>query len=115
MRMTIQAIVLALSMLFILPCQAQTADQIFPKGELSTVKNHSGNIWLKELVAGNATFDPGVAVATYDVAGCRPSQSNNRLPSPLLPPAQKQHRREQPETKQRSRGRLGNRGRSSGK
>jgi len=70
MRITIQAIALALSVLIVLPCQAQTAEQIFPKGELSTVKNHSGNIWLKELVVGNATFDPSVAVATYD-AGAR--------------------------------------------
>jgi len=70
MRITIQGIVLALSMQFILPCQAQAAEQIFPKGELSTVKNHTGNIWLKELVVGDATFDPSVAVATYD-AGAR--------------------------------------------
>lgn len=46
--------------------QAQTGDAIFPKGELSTTKNHTGNIWLKELVVGDSTFDPSIAVATYD-------------------------------------------------
>jgi quercetin dioxygenase-like cupin family protein len=70
MRRINQSIVFALGILFIVPGKAQSADQIFPKGELSTVKNHSGNIWLKELVVGDATFDPGVAVATYD-AGAR--------------------------------------------
>jgi len=65
-----QRIVFALGMLAVLPCQAQSAEEIFPKGELSTVKNHTGNIWLKELVTGDATFDPSVAVATYD-AGAR--------------------------------------------
>lgn len=45
--------------------QAQTGDAIFPKGELSTTKNHTGNIWLKELNVGDSTFDPSIAVATY--------------------------------------------------
>jgi quercetin dioxygenase-like cupin family protein len=66
MRIKIQVIVLVLSLLLILQCRAQTADPIFPKGELSTVKNHTGNIWLKDLVVGDDTFDPSVAVATYD-------------------------------------------------
>lgn len=46
--------------------QAQSSDSIFPKGELSNTKNHTGNIWLNELVTGDSTFDPGIAVATYD-------------------------------------------------
>ncbi|HET9306276.1 MAG TPA: cupin domain-containing protein [Candidatus Sulfotelmatobacter sp.] len=46
--------------------QAQTGDAIFPKGELSTTKNHTGNIWLKELNVGDSTFDPSIALATYD-------------------------------------------------
>jgi acetyl esterase/lipase/quercetin dioxygenase-like cupin family protein len=45
---------------------AQTGDAIFPTGELSTTKNHTGNIWLKELNVGDSTFDSSVAVATYD-------------------------------------------------
>jgi acetyl esterase/lipase/quercetin dioxygenase-like cupin family protein len=45
---------------------AQTGEAIFPKGELSTTKNHTGNIWLKELNVGDSTFDPSIAVATYD-------------------------------------------------
>jgi len=66
MRMKLQVIVFALSLSFILQCQSQTADPVFPKGELSTAKNHTGKIWLKELVVGDGTFDPGIAVATYD-------------------------------------------------
>jgi len=46
--------------------QATTAEPVFPKGELSTVKNHTGNIWLKELNVGDSTFDPSIAIATYD-------------------------------------------------
>ena len=45
---------------------AQTADSGFPKGELSTTKNHTGNIWLSELNVGDSTFDPSIAMATYD-------------------------------------------------
>ena len=37
--------------------QVQTGDAIFPKGELSATKNHTGNIWLKELNVGDSTFD----------------------------------------------------------
>jgi acetyl esterase/lipase/quercetin dioxygenase-like cupin family protein len=46
--------------------QAQSGDAIFPKGDLSSTKNHTGNIWLKELNVGDSTFDPSIAVATYD-------------------------------------------------
>jgi len=66
MRTKLQTIAFAVSLLFIFQCRARAADPIFPKGELSTVKNHTGNIWLKELSAGDSTFDPSIAVATYD-------------------------------------------------
>ena len=66
MRTNLRVIVFAASFLFILQSHAQAADTIFPKGELSTVKNHTGNIWLNELSAGDSTFDPSIAVATYD-------------------------------------------------
>lgn len=46
-----------------LPVQAQPA--MAAKGELSTTKNHTGDIWLKELNVGDATFDPSIAVADY--------------------------------------------------
>ena len=46
--------------------QAQTADSGFPKGELSTAKNHTGNIWLSQLNAGDGAFDPRIDMATYD-------------------------------------------------
>jgi quercetin dioxygenase-like cupin family protein len=59
-----------LSHLMVLGCfiavQAQTTGSAFAKGELSTAKNHTGNIWLNELVSGDSAFDPGIAIATYD-------------------------------------------------
>ncbi len=69
MRTTIQIIAFAVGIVFSFQSQAQTGDAIFPKGELSTTKNHTGNIWLKELNVGDSTFDPSIAVATYDAGG----------------------------------------------
>ena len=66
MRIKLQIIAVAFGILFSLPSQAQTDDAIFPKGELSTAKNHTGNVWLKELNAGDSTFDYALAVATFD-------------------------------------------------
>jgi len=43
----------------------QSADPIFAKGELSTTKNHTGDIWLSELSQGDATFDSTIAQAVY--------------------------------------------------
>ena len=57
---------LAGSLLFGFHAQAQTTNSGFPKGELSPAKNHTGNIWLNELSAGDSTFDPSIAMATYD-------------------------------------------------
>jgi len=65
MRTTFQIIVFAISLVFRFPSQAQTTDAIFPKGELSTTKNHTGDIWLSELNVGDSTFDPSIALATY--------------------------------------------------
>ena len=58
--------IIAFAVIIVLQSQAQTGDAIFPKGELSTTKNHTGNIWLKELNVGDSTFDSSIAVATYD-------------------------------------------------
>jgi len=66
MRTRLLIIALAVSSLFIFQSQAQTAESGFPKGELSTAKNHTGNIWLSELNVGDSTLDPGIAMATYD-------------------------------------------------
>lgn len=66
MRTRFQIIALAVSLAFSFQSRAQTGDAIFPKGELSTTKNHTGNIWLKELNVGDSTFDPSIAGATYD-------------------------------------------------
>jgi quercetin dioxygenase-like cupin family protein len=38
---------------------------IFPKGELSTTDNHTGEIWLNELSAGDSVFTNSIALATY--------------------------------------------------
>lgn len=48
--------------------QAQEEKTPFPKGELSTTTNHTGDIWLNELNIGDATFDPSVAQAVYGKA-----------------------------------------------
>lgn len=61
----LQVIAWAASLLLAFQCHAQTADLIFPKGELSTTKNHTGSIWLSELNVGDAIFDPSIAMATY--------------------------------------------------
>jgi 4-carboxymuconolactone decarboxylase len=66
MRMKLQIIAVALGIVFSFPSRAQTDHTIFPKGELSTAKNHTGNVWLKELNAGDSTFDYALAVATFD-------------------------------------------------
>ena len=58
--------IVAFALIIVFQSQAQTGDAIFPRGELSTAKNHTGNIWLKELSVGDPTFDPSIAVATYD-------------------------------------------------
>ena len=81
MRTKLLVIALAASFPFILQSRAQTADSGFPKGELSNAKNHTGNIWLSELNAGDATFDPGIAMATYD-AGAKP-KSQARMVSEI--------------------------------
>jgi quercetin dioxygenase-like cupin family protein len=38
---------------------------IFPKGEIATVNNHTGTVWLNELSKADDTFDFNVAVATF--------------------------------------------------
>lgn len=38
---------------------------IFPKGELSTTDNHTGNIWLNELSKPDSILNYSIAVATY--------------------------------------------------
>jgi quercetin dioxygenase-like cupin family protein len=65
MRIKLQVITFAASLLFTCLAQAQTADSLFPKGDLSTTKNHTGDIWLSELNVGDSTFDPSIAQATY--------------------------------------------------
>ena len=70
MRTGLRIIVLVAGILCVFQCQAQTSGTPFPKGELATVKNHTGKIWLNELTVGDSTFDPGIALATYS-AGAR--------------------------------------------
>lgn len=66
MRTRLLAVALAAASLFSLSSLSQTVDSGFPKGELSSAKNHTDNIWLSELNIGDSTFDPGIAMATYD-------------------------------------------------
>lgn len=54
-------LILTCSMLA-MPAAAQDAP--FARGEMSTAKNHRGDIWLNELSAGDSVIDAGVAVAT---------------------------------------------------
>jgi quercetin dioxygenase-like cupin family protein len=65
MRIKLLIIAFAASLLFSPQSRAQTSSG-FPKGELSNAKNHTGNIWLSELNVGDSTFDPSIAMATYD-------------------------------------------------
>src|SRR3974390_812384 len=66
MRTKLLIIVFAVSSLLIVRSQSHSADSGFPKGELSTAKNHTGNSWLSEPNVGDSTFDPSIAMATYD-------------------------------------------------
>ncbi|MBC6992024.1 cupin domain-containing protein [Hymenobacter sp. BT491] len=52
--------VLALSM----PAAAQRTS-IFPKGEIATVDNHTGTVWLKELSEPDSVFNYSIATATF--------------------------------------------------
>lgn len=65
MRTGLRIVALAMGLAFTFQCQAQTTGTPFPKGELATVKNHTGKIWLNELNVGDSTFDPSIALATY--------------------------------------------------
>lgn len=66
MKTPLRIMALAIWLGCLIQAQTQSSDSIFPKGELSTTKNHTGKIWLNELVVGDSTFDPSIAVATYD-------------------------------------------------
>ena len=66
MRTTFQIFAFAVCMVFSSQSRAQTGEPIFPKGELSTAKNHAGNVWLSELSPGDSTFDFALAVATFE-------------------------------------------------
>jgi len=66
MRTKFGVIAFAVSLVFVFLSQAQRVDTLFPRGELSTAKNHTGRIWLNELNVGDSKFDPSIAVATYD-------------------------------------------------
>ena len=65
MRTRLYAIAFAVSLLVASRFQGQTAEPTFPKGELSSAKNHTGDIWLSELNVGDSTFDPSIAQAVY--------------------------------------------------
>jgi quercetin dioxygenase-like cupin family protein len=66
MKSKLQIIAFVVSLVFTFTCRAQSGDPLFPKGELTTDKHHTGKIWLEELNVGDSTFHPSIAVATYD-------------------------------------------------
>lgn len=68
MRITLRITAFAVSLLFASRFQGQTTESTFPRGELSTAKNHTGNIWLSELNVGDSSFDPSIAQAVYGAA-----------------------------------------------
>ncbi|QEC79237.1 cupin domain-containing protein [Mucilaginibacter ginsenosidivorax] len=49
---------------FTMRATAQNAP-VFPKGEISTVNNHTGTVWLTELNKADSTIDINVANATF--------------------------------------------------
>jgi quercetin dioxygenase-like cupin family protein len=54
--------------LFLLALATQAAAQqtaIFPKGEIATVDNHTGTVWLKELSEADSVFAYSIATATF--------------------------------------------------
>ena len=46
-------------------CAVAQETAIFPKGEIATVDNHTGTVWLNELSKADDTFDFNVALATF--------------------------------------------------
>jgi len=44
---------------------ARAQDSIFPKGEVATVDNHTGTVWLNELSASDSTFSYSISVASF--------------------------------------------------
>ena len=66
MRTKLLVIAFAVSVLFIFQSRHKQETQFSQKVNYPPTKNHTGNIWLKELNVGDSTFDPSIAVATYD-------------------------------------------------
>lgn len=54
-----------LSTAFTTSAIAQTAP-VFPKGEIATVNNHTGTVWLKELNVADSVIDCNIAQATFE-------------------------------------------------
>ena len=65
MKTALRSFAFAVSLLLAAQFQGQANEPTFPKGALSTAKNHTGDIWLSELNVGDSTFDPGIAQAVY--------------------------------------------------
>lgn len=56
------------ALLLLLALTKQVAAQqaaIFPKGEIATVDNHTGTVWLKELSEPDSVFVYSIATATF--------------------------------------------------
>lgn len=57
-------IILLVTSTFITRSSAQETP-IFPKGEIATVNNHTGTVWLKELNIADSMIDCNIATATF--------------------------------------------------
>lgn len=55
---------LTISSFYATKSMAQNAS-IFPKGEIATVNNHTGTVWLKELSEADSTFSFSIAFASF--------------------------------------------------
>jgi hypothetical protein len=58
MQQRLLLIALGVSLFLLSPSPAQTADSVFPKGELSLTRNHTGKISLSELNSGDPAAGP---------------------------------------------------------
>ncbi|WP_158829803.1 cupin domain-containing protein [Mucilaginibacter lacusdianchii] len=58
-------ILLTLSLVLLSAAAFSQRTPIFPKGEIATVNNHTGTVWLKELNPPDSLLDIGIATATF--------------------------------------------------
>lgn len=60
-----KALYLTVVLAFAFSVQLVAQESPFPKGEVATVDNHTGTVWLSELSKSDDVFDFAVAHATF--------------------------------------------------